>query len=190
MIENEDYINTAIADMEETYDLVLIMEYLDISLILMAEILNWSLEDMAHIQQNVRAEASKRTMNPELSQKIRKWNKADSALYAYFNRTLWKRVREYGMERLGEDLQKFNRIQISVRQCCFGGKVPNLEVNDSILMAYNPRGVQIVTTIFKKEMKNNKTCQLMAYPEMTLFKELFKLQYPKKNYNYVKAVVP
>lgn len=63
-------------------------------------------------------------MNPELAEKILKWNKADNRLYDYFNKTFWNRVDVYGKQRMAEDLEVFQRKQKEAEKKCIDSYQP------------------------------------------------------------------
>ena len=46
-------------------------------------------------------------MNPDLAAKIKAWNKADVKLYDHFNKTFWKRVEAFGMDKMNQELEQF-----------------------------------------------------------------------------------
>lgn len=175
--ESDEYIAKVIKDMEDTYDLVLIADRLDASLLVLADILNWDLSDMAYVKLNARANSSKLPMDKEVATKIRQWSKIDNAIYQHFNRTLEKHMEKYGLERLQQDMKLFKQIVRVTHDRCIAGKVGNLEAKDPNLRGYNPDNVDLETFVLNENMKNNRTCQLLAFPETTSFNELRKLEY-------------
>lgn len=87
----------AITELDSSFDLVLMMEYFDESLILLARELCWDIRDVAYFKLNQRRSSDVKTkLSDELVQTIRQWNKTDVLLYDYFNSTFWKKVEELG----------------------------------------------------------------------------------------------
>ena len=86
--------DTAIQSLEKDIDLFLIMDYFDESLLLLKKVMCWSLDKILYFRQNQRT--TKIPINEATRARIRAWNSADVALYQHFNRTFWKRVKEYG----------------------------------------------------------------------------------------------
>ena len=46
-------------------------------------------------------------VKPELAAKIKAWNQADVKLYDHFNKTFWKRVEAFGIDKLNTELETF-----------------------------------------------------------------------------------
>ena len=87
----------AITELDSSFGLVLMMEYFDESLVLLARELCWDIRDVAYFKLNQRRSSDVKTkLSHELVQKIRQWNKADVLLYDYFNSTFWKKVEKLG----------------------------------------------------------------------------------------------
>ena len=94
---NEEKTNDAITELDGSFNLVLMMEYFDESLVLLARELCWDIRDVAYFKLNQRRSSDVKTkLSNQLVQKIGKWNRADVLLYDYFNRTFWKKVEKLG----------------------------------------------------------------------------------------------
>ena len=74
-----------------TFDLVMISDYMEESLVLMASELNWELEDVRFFSVNRNTKTDSQ-INFELNKKVRHWNKADSVLFDRANKTFWRKV--------------------------------------------------------------------------------------------------
>ena len=93
----EEKTSDAIAEVDSSFNLVLMMEYFDESLVLLARELCWDIRDVAYFKLNQRRLSDVKTkLSDELVQKVRQWNRADVLLYDYFNRTFWKKVEKLG----------------------------------------------------------------------------------------------
>ena len=75
----------------EKVDFVMISDYMEESLVLMASELNWNLEDVIFFSVN-RNSQSGDEVDFKLNQKVRSWNRADAALFDRANETFWKKV--------------------------------------------------------------------------------------------------
>merc|ERR1719277_660450 len=84
---------------DREFDLILIMEYFDFSLALLALELCWPLEDLAYLRTNEgkKINLSKEAYTEEL---IKVFNYPDYMLYEHFNSTLWKKINEIGIEKV------------------------------------------------------------------------------------------
>ncbi|XP_077986077.1 uncharacterized protein LOC144440565 [Glandiceps talaboti] len=56
-------------------------------------------------------------MSTSLRDKIYKWNSLDVKVYDRFNKTLWRKIKEYG-EDFEKDLQEFRRLRDAVSRDC------------------------------------------------------------------------
>ena len=101
-LEKEQYftdkkIKEALNEIDGSFHLVLLMEYFDESLILLARELCWDIRDVVYFRLNQRKSSDANTnLSEELVQKIRQWNRADVLLYNYFNRTFWNKIEKLG----------------------------------------------------------------------------------------------
>ena len=73
-----------IAEIDSKFDLVLITELFDESLILMKELFGWSLEEISYISQNRRKSSYVEKMKPMTKVILRRWLWADVLLYDHF----------------------------------------------------------------------------------------------------------
>merc|ERR1712147_429445 len=81
------------------------------SLILMAHAFNWNLDDIRFFSVNKNADSEEERDN-DLAAKVNAWSSADVALYARANQTLWRKVEEYGIDRMSvvkEELMRRNQ---------------------------------------------------------------------------------
>ena len=91
--DKAEVITALITSVEKDFDLVLIMEYFDESLILLKQLFCWSLDDVLYLKHNSRLKSFKRHHIPrQFRNAFLDWNKADVLLYQYFNQTFWKKV--------------------------------------------------------------------------------------------------
>lgn len=91
--DNTEAITNFISSIEKDFDLVLILEYFDESLILLKQQFCWSLEDVLYLKHNSRLQWLKKHHIPkQFRNKFLEWSKADVLLYRHFNQTFWKKV--------------------------------------------------------------------------------------------------
>ncbi|XP_045923593.1 galactosylceramide sulfotransferase-like [Micropterus dolomieu] len=112
-----------IHSLSKQFDLVLIAEYFDESLILLKETLCWTTEDILYFKLNARKSSSVSRLTPELRAKALQWNGADWRLYQHFNATFWARVEEFGRERMKREVKELNRRNAEMKVICieYGG---------------------------------------------------------------------
>ncbi|XP_070541652.1 galactosylceramide sulfotransferase-like [Ptychodera flava] len=115
--ENDTKIGQIIDAASKDFDLVMISEYFDESLLLLKRLLCWEFEDILYILQNKRPETLRYSVDMWKAKKILEWNKADYKLYKHFNITFWRKVAEYG-SGFEDDLKKLRGMLDEVRSDC------------------------------------------------------------------------
>ena len=104
--------------LDNEFDLVMIMDYFDESLLLMKRLLCWKIEDILYVKLNERQDKEKATrLSARVKENIRRWNKADVLLFDYFNATFWRRVKKEGPS-FYEELSTFRRRKQEIQQLC------------------------------------------------------------------------
>ena len=105
--------------LNKEFDLVMIMDYFDESLILLKRLLCWEIDDILHVKVNERLDKEKASnLSDRVKENIKRWNKADVLLFTYFNATFWEKIE---MEGSGfyEDLSAFRERRLKLQQMCF-----------------------------------------------------------------------
>ena len=116
---------TAVAEyiqfLDKEFDLVMIMDYFDKSLVMMKRMLCWEMDDILYVKLNERQDKEKATsLSAEVKENIRRWNKVDVFLFNHFNETFWRKVTMEGPGFL-EDLSAFRRRKQETKQLCLNG---------------------------------------------------------------------
>lgn len=126
-LDRTDYGNSAaisefISRLDEDFILVIILEYLDESLVFLRRILCWEMQDIIYIPVNVRfSRRSQRSKTAKLNKKdienLQKYNKADFLLYDFFKKRLLFQIQEADIDFQSE-LKQFRKIQSQVYVFC------------------------------------------------------------------------
>ena len=124
-VNNTDIIRRKIRTLDGEFDLVLITEYFDESLILMRKLLCWSYDDILYISAGVRSKSHRYSISKDLQQKIRQWNAGDVLLYDHFNKTFWRKIEQYG-PTFQTDLKTFRELEKEAfHKCVDTSKINN-----------------------------------------------------------------
>ncbi|CAB3378646.1 Hypothetical predicted protein [Cloeon dipterum] len=107
-----------IADIEQEFDLVMVAEDLDASLVLLSETLCWPLEAMVALPVNVRFPQYKQPLDEQTRALLRDWLWADQMLYQHFKRLFHRRKHEFGEVRLHEAMQRLRKLNHAAREMC------------------------------------------------------------------------
>uniref|UniRef100_UPI00398EAF75 galactose-3-O-sulfotransferase 2-like n=1 Tax=Pristiophorus japonicus TaxID=55135 RepID=UPI00398EAF75 len=114
-------VEAALRGLDAAFDLVLVAEYFDQSLVLLHEALCWRLEDVAYFRLNLRHGASVVPLGPGAAAKIRAWNGLDWELYRHFNATFWRLVAAYGATRMERDVARLRELCRGLAATCLRG---------------------------------------------------------------------
>ncbi|XP_068713855.1 galactosylceramide sulfotransferase-like [Montipora foliosa] len=121
-LESKDFDNTlnihrAIRKLDKEFDLVLITEYFEESMVMLKNLLCWETQDMAHFHLNQRRESEKRNISFQLVNRIKQWNNADTALYKYFTEAFLQKLNEQSADFL-RDVNDLKGSNAAMRDIC------------------------------------------------------------------------
>ncbi|CAJ0954673.1 unnamed protein product [Ranitomeya imitator] len=85
--ETPKHFKLAQKTIETMFNLVLITEYFDESLILLKDALCWSFDDVLSFPLNSRNDSNRKVLSEETQDKVKTWNQLDWQLYVYFNKS-------------------------------------------------------------------------------------------------------
>ncbi|KAJ7353780.1 hypothetical protein OS493_032365 [Desmophyllum pertusum] len=118
--QNATAVKKYIAFLEKEFDLVMIMEYFEESMVLMKRLLCWEFDDILHIKSNERLDKERAELSDNLKENIKRWNKADMLLYQHFNKTFWHKIKMEG-KGFYDDLATFRQMKEEMTRTCFNG---------------------------------------------------------------------
>ncbi|XP_035687312.1 galactose-3-O-sulfotransferase 3-like [Branchiostoma floridae] len=102
------------------FDLVMMAEHIDESLVLLRRLMCWDLKDILYYKY-VSNDHSSDYDTSNISQRLRdnheKWDAVDYALYKYFNETMWKKISIEGKSFV-EELAHFRDVELKLRVHC------------------------------------------------------------------------
>lgn len=118
-------IRSFIQSVDEEFDFVMITEYFDECLVLLADLMDWPLKYVAYLPLMSRTEAKKSNLTWADEVKLRELNRADSLLYEYFVDKLRLRMIHFGVDRLMKDLRTLRQLNHDLYKRCVAGKAMN-----------------------------------------------------------------
>lgn len=164
-LASEDKMNAAIRDIEREFDLVMIMEYFDESLILLKNLMNWSFDNIVYFK--MRERTNSRNVDKLTAERLLKLNQGDVALYSYFNITFWKRVEKFSICRMNQELELFHKRQEYWYSFCVGSKVKSNGKSDISHFEYR----------LKPNAENNLMCQRLSVFHRFLLQDVYQNMY-------------
>jgi len=153
-------VDKLIMQMEEQFNLVMISEHMESSLVLLADMMCWPLEDMTFIKLNVQPSNLSRTytLNKEDREKLREMNWADMKIYKHFLRKFRLRVRQFGEDRMKEQERRLKRRNRQLEaECVERVLVPEPKLKEDNSFAVNT---------YELKLNAPEICHLMVMPEL------------------------
>ncbi|XP_054713521.1 galactosylceramide sulfotransferase-like [Uloborus diversus] len=176
---NSSAVHEYVTFLDSVFDLVMVQERMDESLILLRDILCWTTDDVIVFHLNARNKRYKKKMSQDLLQRLEEFNSADMILYKYFVRRLSQRIRDYGHDKMSEavdDLRNRTRMwyNICVQKQEFQSRVINTRryYTNRMVMAY------------VKKSQVNETCDDLTtaepvFTEKLVYRQRFMFPKPK-----------
>lgn len=121
--EDPNAVRQYVEQLDSEFGLVMLMEYLDESLVLLRRLMCWDVKDMIYHAINrgaYRRNVSWSLLTPGDRRIHKLWSAVDYTLYDHFNRTFWSKVAEQG-ESFYSEVDFLRRVQKQVTWFC--GKV-------------------------------------------------------------------
>lgn len=149
--DDDKAIDKWIEHLDKTFDLVLITDYFDESMVLLKEELCWETEDISYLKSNSRntqdSQSVRNWLGEEYANKLLEWNKADWKLYRHFNETFTQKVEDFGVQRMKREVQKLQEANEVIREEC---------LSDEQTTAYFH---SVPLTKYRLKDKDNEECQ-------------------------------
>ncbi|NXT39226.1 G3ST2 sulfotransferase, partial [Pelecanoides urinatrix] len=170
---------------EVSFDLLLISEYFDESMVLLKEMLCWDLDSVVSFPLNIRDSSTKSPLSDVMVEKIKDWNRLDWEIYTHFNRTFWERIdRDIGRERMQREVKTLRERQAELARTCLqgAGSVAPKDIKDSSLRPLQHGNAKILGYNLKQglDKETERMCRRLVTPELQYNSALYKKQFPQK----------
>ena len=120
-----------ITESEQQFDLILVAEQFDESIILLKDFLCWSYEDMTNFKLNAKKEGTKSVISSQARKVLKEWLKADYMLYDHFNKKFQERLSEFGEKRMAQELRIMKTANDHVAKKCSVTAIDNDQLTGS-----------------------------------------------------------
>ena len=115
--------------MEQEFDLVLILDLFDESLVLLQDLLCWDLKDLTYFRLNERLEGSKsKIMTSQTKEIITQWLWGDFKLYHHFKRKLKQKIQQFGPKKVQNQIQNLKNLNQELHTNCHGAYTNNTDL--------------------------------------------------------------
>ncbi|XP_040828377.1 galactose-3-O-sulfotransferase 2 [Ochotona curzoniae] len=181
----EGYVRARLAEVEQRFQLVLIAEHFDESVVLLRHLLRWRLDDVVAFRLNLRSQRTVTHLAPESRELARRWCALDWRLYQHFNRTLWERLyTELGPQRLRTDVARLRARRLELAELCLQDGAPQNQalITDRLLQPFQSGQADILGYNLRPGLDNATLhmCQRMVMPELQYMAHLYSQQFPEK----------
>ncbi|XP_076845913.1 galactosylceramide sulfotransferase [Brachyhypopomus gauderio] len=177
LLLDDPAVDEAIQAIAHRFQLVMLVEHFEESLILLKDALCWDMEDLLFFKLNARKGSTVSKLTPELRAKALDWNAIDWKLYQHFNATFWRKVEAYGRERMGQDVAELRRRNAEMAAICIEGghAVDAGSIQETAMQPWQPIGEKsIMGYNLKKNVDkgHRKLCRKMLTPEIQYLTDL------------------
>ncbi|CAN7941656.1 unnamed protein product, partial [Ixodes hexagonus] len=165
-------ITNFIHSIDREFDLVMIAERLDESLILLKHLLCWNTSDIVTFKINARYAEYKEELSADVKKKLSDLNYVDVMLYQYFANVLERKVQEFGVDKMAAEVQELQKKRMKYYLMCVEAEQPS----EAVSKYYKRKDV-----IAFKLKNNSEECRQMTLTERD-FDELVTIkQKARKN---------
>ncbi|KAG5260933.1 hypothetical protein AALO_G00298140 [Alosa alosa] len=186
------------AEIRKSFNLILVSEYFDQSMVLLRHALCWPLDAVVSFSLNARQPkpaaggswGSKANLGAALALtddqrlKLREWNALDWHLYQAFNRTFWEEVERFGRARMEAEVALLRTRRDVLARVCLrdGGKpVEASRIRDKTIRPFQSGLVKILGYELHPSLDNStrQACLRMIRPEIQYKDLLDAQQFPR-----------
>ena len=162
---DENFIQSYIKELNKDYELMLLMEQYEESLVLMKRLLCWDIKDILYVPLNVRKAKQKVPFTDEDKARLKLWNKADFELYDLFKREFSTKLVAQG-DDFDAEVKLYKNIRQQVEGYCYKLKKSPLDT---------PPIYFVKKSTFSNAFQVTKgDCKLMMEPELSMMKRLIE----------------
>ncbi|XP_025095181.1 galactose-3-O-sulfotransferase 2-like isoform X2 [Pomacea canaliculata] len=177
-VSNETYVDKYVEYLENTFDLVLVVEMFDESMILMKRLLGWRLQDILYIKSNRMHDKQEYFFTNQDRKIHRKLRTADYTLYNHFYKVLRMKISAAG-PGFFEEVMHFRNIQQNVEKFCLEPKkslslfVNSSSWNEAFHVSYLDCVLFKMEEVELVDVARRKLGPLDGWPELSSFNALF-----------------
>ena len=156
--QNVTAIKNYIEFLDKEFDLVMITDYFDESVVLLKRLLCWELDDILYFKSNEKQDKEKAVdLRDDVKDNIKRWNAADELLFQYFNQTFWHKTKMEG-KGFYDDLAAFRQKKERMSRLC-------LTNGTSLQVQYKNKYVKAVLLKENLRAETRELCERMTASE-------------------------
>lgn len=162
IFSNESLVKQYINKLDSWFDLVLIADRMDESLVLLRHLMCWDIDDVVTFKLNARDPKFISSLNEKEKNVLRELNHADVLLYNHFVQKFEKAVDAFGRDRMAEETELLRQRIQSWYNLCVKGEQRHTKPTAKPKYYFNPKVMVLETNT---EVSNN-TCKSMTMEEL------------------------
>jgi len=171
---SDDDLSKEFKRLEEIFDLVMIAEQMDESLVFLKHLMCWTTEDIAYLKINFREEKNKKTFAKETRNRLIKLDKPDVLLYDFFKNIFQKKVEAFGTEKMRLEVEKLRLENERIAERCLDKPVNQNEVSGLL----KPKNDKVQAWMIKT---NSTECLDMVMNEIDFIDKMRQRQFGWNN---------
>ena len=117
-METTSKVDEKIRQLDSQLHLVLVAEYFDESLVLLARLMCWDLTDVRYLKQNARKSEKVSNIKQSSRDYLTRWLKSDFKLYNHFANKLETIIDKYGRDKMARDVETLRTLNEDLRRDC------------------------------------------------------------------------
>ena len=116
--DNPAKVGEKIKQIEEDFDLVLIADRFEESVVLLKNALCWTYKDISYLKLNARQEGKKSALSDKARKALEEWLKSDYELYNHFSEKFEREVARLGASKMATERQVLSAANEKIRHTC------------------------------------------------------------------------
>ena len=131
-LKDKKFIDEKISEIDDNFDLILIQERFDDSIILLKDLLFWDNTDLLHLKLNYMS-STKSKLTEETIKSLSSYLEADIRVYDYFYKKFEQKVQAFGENRLNIETMNLKEDIVHVKDVCGVKEVRQVYQNSTLV---------------------------------------------------------
>nr|XP_027221256.1 galactosylceramide sulfotransferase-like [Penaeus vannamei] len=160
--------------LNETFDLVMIAERFDESLVLLKHLMCWDTQDIVYVKAKIRSASYRPKSSEAIMDRLRELNRQDVILYKFFSEVFEEKVKAFGEERMRREVEDLRQANARLLEDCgaeLSGSSKTVKTwrvtsNSSICKMISLSGSNIIKQLIRRQkiwVSSNFTYDLLTW---------------------------
>ncbi|XP_037789800.1 galactosylceramide sulfotransferase-like [Penaeus monodon] len=160
--------------LNQIFDLVMIVERFDESLVLLKHLMCWDTEDVAYVKAKIRSPSYRPKVSEAEKHRLRELNRQDVILYKFFSEVFEEKVKAFGKERMQREVKDLRQANARFLEDCGAEltgssntvKTWRVTSNSSICKMISLKGADIIKQLIRRQkiwVSSNLTYDLLSW---------------------------